>query len=293
LFEKKDRQYAKSYLEEMFKYEKFQEEIRQGIHGVQVQRAACAHLDDHLSELVAEVDKDIRSQNSQQRTERHAVETKLEKLTQSCNAEVRGLMREEQETRESSNEYTEEVTNEICYLYKDLESSRNYRIAKSEKLQEVVTQKLDEIQVAIDAEKSIREESTHTLLELFGQMGNKMQKEIDEVKIQRQESTNRLIQLMEVVLPHLQEARLNQVKLVNEKLEDQKAAVALATFAAEKFQKRQSMAPRKSLFGNGLDRAKLVEAANLANMASAAADADSDPESPRSSGRYMSAGNAQ
>lgn len=53
------------------------------------------------------------------------------------------------------------------------------------------------------------------------------------MKVERKESTDRLLQLMEVVLPHLEQARLNQVKLVREKLEDQKAAAKLAQDLAE------------------------------------------------------------
>merc|ERR1719313_3121827 len=69
------------------------------------------------------------------------------------------------------------------------------------------------------------------MLELFGDMGAKMQKEIDAVKKERKASTDRLLHLMEVVLPHLEQARLNHVKLMHERMEEQKATAALATFA--------------------------------------------------------------
>jgi len=251
-FGKKDRHYAKTYLEEQAKYEKFHEDTRQGIQSCNVQRAACARLDDHLSLLLTEVDTDIRGKVRQQRQERHTMETRLEKVCEEKIVDVRGLMVEETKSRSTGDVYTQEVTNEVCHLYNDLESAKNYRLQKSERLQEVVTSKLDEIQVALEAESKIREESTHTVLELFGQMGTKMQQEIDKTKAERKESTDRLIQLMEVVLPHLEQARLNQVKLVNEKLEDQKAAAKLASEVADKCQKRKSMhaAARSSQVGD-------------------------------------------
>lgn len=222
-FAKKDRHYAKVFLQEMEQYERFHEQTRQGIHACGIQRTACMHLDEHLTKLNSEVDQNVREQVRQQRQERHAMETRHEKLAEQSIAEARGLMAEEQASRGQAHVYTEEVTNEVCHLYNDLEQAKNYRIQKSEKLQEVVTEKLEEIEVAITAEKKIREESTHTLLELFGQMGTKMQQEIDSVRIERKEATDRLIALMEVVLPHLEQARLNHIKVVKEKLEEKQA----------------------------------------------------------------------
>jgi len=238
-FHKKDRHYAKTYLEEQAKYEILHEETRQGIHSCRVQRAACSAVDERISKLVLEVKQNMLGQVQHHRQDRHVAETHREKLAEKAIAEARGLMIEEQESRKQTHKYTEEVTNEICHLYNDLDKARNYRLQKSEKLQEVVEEKLDEIHIAISAEKKIREESTSTMLDLFSDMGVKMQKEIDAVKTERKASTDRLIQLMEVVLPHLEQARLNHVKLVHEKMEEQKATAALATFAADNFNKKR------------------------------------------------------
>jgi len=73
--------------------------------------------------------------------------------------------------------YTQEISNEICHIYNNIEQAKIYRIQKSEKLQEVVSQKLDEIQVAVTSESKIREEGTHKILELFGEMGTKMHRD--------------------------------------------------------------------------------------------------------------------
>lgn len=240
-FHKKDRHYAKTYLEEQAKYEVLHEESRQGIHACRVQRVACSALDDHLTQLISEVKTNITAQTQLHRQDRHVAETHREKLAEKAIAEVRGLMIEEQESRKETHGYAEQVSNEICHLYNDLDKARNYRHDKSEKLQAVVQEKLNEIHVAIQAEKKIREEDTSKVLELFGEMGTKMQKEIDQVKVERKASTDRLLSLMEVVLPHLEQARLNHVKLVHEKMEEQKATAALATFATENFRKRQSV----------------------------------------------------
>lgn len=240
-FEQKDRAYAKAYLEEQAKLERFHEQCREGIHACRVQHTAFAHLDEHLSKVLSEVETNTLEQGRLQRQERHAVETKLEKIGDKSLAEARGVLAEERESRKGGQEYTEQVCNEICHLYNDLEQAKNYRVQKSGRLMEVVTDKLDEIKVAISAEKKIREESTHTLLDLFGQMGTKMQTEIDAVKDERQESTDRLFKLMEVVLPHLEQARQNHIKAVEEKLEDQQSASMLANGLAEQIQKRKSV----------------------------------------------------
>lgn len=244
-FSQKDRHYAKTFIEEQAKFEKFHEEIRQGIHACKVQRASCAHLDGQVTAALGEVDKDIREKVRHLRHGRHSGETRLEKLSDSSLAEARGLMAEERASRDSAHEYNEQVTNEVCHLYNDLEQARNYRLRKSEKLQEVVHEKLEEISIAIEAEAHMRDESTHTLLELFGKMGNKMQSEIDDVRDLRKASTSRLLNLMEVVLPHLEQARINHIKMAKEKIEDKKAALELAENIVGKFEKRQSMTVKR------------------------------------------------
>lgn len=256
-FTTKDRTYAKAYLDEQATYERFHEDCRQGIHACRVQRAACARLDEHLSKILAQVNTVTRENIQKARQERHSVETRLEKLSEQAVAEARGVMAEEKESRKGGRAYAESVTNEICHLYNDLEQAKAYRVQKGEKLQVVVKDKLDEIHVAIAAEKNIREEGTHKLLDLFGEMGTKMQTEIDAVKAERQMSTDRLMNLMETVLPHLEQARQNHVKAVNEQLEDQNAAAALAQNAAEKLQKRRTiMQDRNKTSSQGSNRAQ-------------------------------------
>lgn len=285
-FGKKDRHYAKVYLEEQAKYEMFHEEAQRGIHACKVQRAACAQLDEYLSQMISKVDKDIRDKVLNQRQERHTRETRLEKLVEEKCADVRALMYEEQKTRKTGDDYTKEVTNEVCHLYNDIEQAKEYRLQKSEKLQHVVSQKLDEIHVAVAAETKVREESTQNILEVFGGIGNKMQKEIDDIKRERKESTERLLALMEVVLPHLQQARLNHAKLVSEKIEDQRAAARLAgELGAGATQGRKKRESARSSIVKTKEELRVFEEAAAA---SAAAKESTQSDRPPSRGVPMS-----
>lgn len=194
------------------------------------------------------------------------METRLEKLVEEKVTDVRGLMIEEQKSRQTGDSYTKEVTNEICHIYNDIEQAKNYRLQKSEKLQEVVSSKLEEIQVAIEAEKKVREESTHTVLELFGQMGTKLQTEIDAVKRERKESTDRLVQLMEVVLPHLEQARLQRLQVMNDRREEQANTAKLAKELNESMSSTKSgsrKTNRFSMIDGGLEKETKIDVAKM------------------------------
>lgn len=260
-FARKDRHYARAYLEEQARYERFHEQTREGIHACRVERAAGAHLSQQISGSLGKVEKACLENVQACRQERHSVETSLERLVFEHTADVRGQIAEEKKQSISAATYTDEVRGEVCHLFNELEQARTYRIKKSEQLQEVVQDKLSDIYVAIDAERRIREESTGTLLELFGSMGERLQQQLNDVKRDRKDSSERLVHLMETVLPHLERARHGHIKAVEEKLEDQQAASELANDAACKFSRRQTMkrptmvgAPpgvivRKSIFG--------------------------------------------
>jgi len=245
-FNKKDRYYAKAYLEEQGQLEKFHEESRQGIHACRVEHAAGQHLEEQLTKHLGQVNNTFVENLYEYRHFRYKQETELQKTADEYVSKVRGCLAEENENTKKAQGYAVAVQNEICHLYNDLEQARQYRIQKNERLQEVVEDKLKEIHFAIRAERTIREESTHTLLDLFGEMGHKMQSEIDSVREERESSSHRMLQLMEKVLPNLETARLGHLKAVEEKLEDQKAAKALAHDAADKFCKRQTLAQKRA-----------------------------------------------
>lgn len=269
-FERKDRHFARAYLEEQARYERFHEQTRQGIHACRVERAAGAHLSQQITGSLRKVQTACLENVQAHRKERHSVETSLERLVFEHTADVRGQHAEEQRESTSALTYTDQVRGEVCHLYNELEQTRNYRIKKSEQLQEVVQDKLSDIYVAIDAERRIREESTGTLLEVFSSMGERLQQQLNDVKRDRKDSSERLVHLMETVLPHLERARHGHIKAVEEKLEDQQAASELANDAACKFSRRQSMkrptmvgAPpgvivRKSIFGKNAVKKSLT-----------------------------------
>lgn len=204
-------------------------------------------MDEQLAKQLSQVNNTLVEKVYEYRSFRYREETKLHKAVDEYHQKVRGMLKDEVDGAKKATGYVIAVQNEICHLYNDLEQARQYRIQKNERLQEVVQDKLKEIHFAIRAEHHIRQESTHTLLDLFGEMGQKMQDELDTVRQERLESNKRVVQLMEKVLPSLEAARFAHMKACEEKLEDQKAAAALAHDAADKFSKRHTLGKRKTV----------------------------------------------
>lgn len=233
--DKRDVAIAFMQKEEEREYTEADTEIARLIHGVRVERAACKHMDEQLATLAKDMQGNMMASLDKEKRDCGAVDLRLGRVAEECVAEVRGLLADENQSQRDSVKQTQEICDEICHLYTDLEQTQKFRTEKAERLHEVVRSKLDEIRDAVAAEQRIRMDSESTFLELFAKMGKKMQKELDESRKERHTATDRLFSMMETVLPNLEKARVKRSMAVRESLvddvSDPRTMVAAATRA--------------------------------------------------------------
>jgi len=246
LFKDRDRAFAQAQVNEESTYEFFEDNCRRCTHGCRVERAALRHMSDQIDQRLQEVMRRDSQAIHAERVLRHETETRLERLADEKVAETRGVLAEEMKLVEEAEQYTNDMSNEVCHLYNDIEKAKDYRLEKADKLQEAVNYKFEEIRVAIAAEQRIRKESEFTLLELFGQMGTKMEQELIEVRNERKLFEDRLYKLMEVVLPNLEIARARTIRNMDENKREQESTKKMACDATEKYNKRQTLLARRT-----------------------------------------------
>lgn len=234
----KDQHIALLHTNEEQECSEMEERASRLVNSLQVERASRKHMQDEMSSRLEQMQESRSAGILQERQARHAVETKLERLTDKRVAEVRGCLVEDAALQTESEKYTQLICDETCSLYKDLDEARQFRKSRSQKLSEGVQVKLSEVRDAVSAEQRIRLESQDTLLELFGQMSSKLEQELDQSRKEQSMSVDRVLRLMEAVMPKLIEAQ-SKGPAYQEDLQENSDARHLAGVAALNLRKQR------------------------------------------------------
>lgn len=242
----KDKLVATFQVNEAQHFLRYEDDATRLLHAVRAEGVARGHLEESLSGKLSQIHERMEQGILQERQERHTAETEVERAGEEKVAETKGALAEDKMLQEQSNAYSQEICDEICHLYSDIEQERKFRTEKCERLGEGVRFKLGEIREAVAAERQIRLESEHTLLELFGQMGQKIEQDMAAARRERELSHNRVLDTLEAVLPQLDKATSVMRDMKSTRLKDNTDAKSMAQVATENF-RRLSVAQSTSL----------------------------------------------
>lgn len=167
------------------------------MNGLHVHLASNGLQADSLQARLQDVREATESGVYQVHTERHASETRLEQLSDTYAAEVRGHLAEDSHLHQEAGLYVKDVQAEICHLHMGVNQAADFRVERGRKVSEVVRGKLDEVRMALAAERRIRDSSERTLLGLFGQMGQRVSQEFEANREERVATGKRLTALLE------------------------------------------------------------------------------------------------
>lgn len=209
-------------------------------NSLQVQRAARRHLEEELGEGARELQERRAVDLLRERQSRHALETQLERLTDTKAGEVRAGLAEDASMQGESEKYAQLVCDEVCHLYKDIDQARQFRVDRSQALADGVQAKLGEVREAVHAERRIRLESQDTLLELFGQMSAKLDQELEQSRTEQSMSVDRVLKLMETVMPRITGGHGGSSNVNLEDLQESSDARQLSGAALGNLMKRRS-----------------------------------------------------
>uniref|UniRef100_A0A7S4SEY6 Uncharacterized protein n=1 Tax=Alexandrium monilatum TaxID=311494 RepID=A0A7S4SEY6_9DINO len=205
-------------------------------NSLQMHGVARQHLRDEVSSKLREMQEHTNAGILQERRGRQDMEVRLERAGEGAADDVRACLAEEAKLQAESQRYNEQVRDEICNLYSDLERERQLRMEAGQKLGEGVKVKLGEIREALVAEQRFRVESQSTLLELFGKMGKTLDEELESARSERSEATERFICMMERVLPRMDNMWRKGLDACREALPEHGQAKDMACAASLKYQ---------------------------------------------------------